>query len=167
MDETRQFCEKRLSARYSRDDRSWASRRLHQELNTIPLNDEKTFEVLRSGNVEGIRQLEGLDAERLLFNLKPRSLTHLAVISAVTIGQVHEPGLLDEFVCRGIKWNIQGNSDSRGWIPRAAVVGTTLPGAGFHCPCQGKYEIFSGQIRKRSKYCSFQLLAPRRESSVR
>ena len=44
------------------------------------------------------------------------------------------------FGSRGFRCPVQGNSDSRGWIPRAAVVGTTLPGAGFPCPYQGKYE---------------------------
>ena len=42
------------------------------------------------------------------------------------------------FGSRSFRCPVQGNSISHGGIPRTAVVGTTLPGAGFHCPCQGK-----------------------------
>ena len=75
------------------------------ELTSIPLDDEATFETIRSGNVEGIKSFEGVEAQRLLSDMKPQCLTDIAAITAIQIGEVHESGMLDEFIRRRINDN--------------------------------------------------------------
>lgn len=75
----------------------------HFKLSSIPLNDEAAFELLRSGDIEGINQFEGSEIRGVLPDLKPRCLTDIAAITAVQLGEVHETGILNEYIRRGFK----------------------------------------------------------------
>ena len=47
------------------------------DLNTIPINDEKAFELLASGNVTGIFQVESAGMRRVLTTMKPSRFEHI------------------------------------------------------------------------------------------
>ena len=80
-------------------------------LSSIPLNDQATFELLRSGDVEGISQFEGNGIRGSRIDLKPRCLTDIAAITAVQLGEAHETGILNEYVRRGFKREHQETED--------------------------------------------------------
>ena len=71
------------------------------ELTSIPPDDKATFEALQLGHIQGIRQFEEVEAQRLLSEMKPQSLKDIAVFTAIQIGEVSETGMLEEFIRRG------------------------------------------------------------------
>lgn len=60
------------------------------KISEIPLNDEKTFELLRRGNTTGVFQLEGSGMRRYLKELKPTELEDITVMISL-----YRPGTLD------------------------------------------------------------------------
>lgn len=91
------------------------------ELALIPQHDQMVFETLRSGHIEGFSQFQGLDARRLLSDIKRRCLTELAAIKAIMIAEDDEPGTLDEFIRRG---DTQNHSESKEWQVQTTLVQT-------------------------------------------
>ncbi len=77
------------------------------DLTSIPPHDEIAYAILRSGYIEGLRQFDTLDARQLLSDIKPRCLTEIATIKAILIAENDEPGMLDEFIQRGVTQNRQ------------------------------------------------------------
>jgi DNA polymerase III alpha subunit len=71
------------------------------DLNSIPWDDETAFNVLQSGNVEGISQFDESRGAQLLLELKPRSLIDIAAITATQLGELHEFGIVGEYIRRG------------------------------------------------------------------
>jgi DNA polymerase-3 subunit alpha len=55
---------------------------------------------LRSGDIEGIDQLDGTHLKELLPALKPRSLIDIAAITALYYGELLQPGLIAKYVHR-------------------------------------------------------------------
>ena len=53
------------------------------DLNRIPLNDKKTFELLSSGETTGVFQLEGAGMRRFIKELKPSSFSDVAAMIAL------------------------------------------------------------------------------------
>ena len=70
------------------------------DLTSIPMNDETTFELLRSGDTEGIAQFEGIEIQHALSDLRPRCLTEIAAIRAIQLCEAHEMGILNEYIRR-------------------------------------------------------------------
>jgi len=62
-------------------------------LTTIPLDDEKVFEMLRLGNSIGLFQLEGDKMRQLMRRLAPTTFDDIAAINAL-----YRPGPLSENV---------------------------------------------------------------------
>ena len=80
-------------------------------LSSIPLNDEATFELFRSGDVEGISQFETVGIQKAISDLKPRCLTDIAAITAVQLGEAHEMGIFNEYIRRGLTQDHQEPED--------------------------------------------------------
>jgi DNA polymerase-3 subunit alpha len=58
-------------------------RGLALDIRSIPLDDPKTFELLGSGEVLGVFQVEGAGMRRYLMEMKPRSLSHVIAMVAL------------------------------------------------------------------------------------
>ncbi|MFQ6082293.1 MAG: DNA polymerase III subunit alpha [Candidatus Aminicenantia bacterium] len=70
------------------------------EIDKIPLNDARTFEIFSSGNTDGVFQFESSGMKDLLRNFKPKEFRDLIALNAL-----HRPGPLgsgmtDEFIKR-------------------------------------------------------------------
>lgn len=74
--------------------------------------DPAAFALLRSGDIEGINQLDSTELKELLPALKPRSLIDIAAITAVYQGEVHQPGLIAKYVNRASDEDARGSN----WI---------------------------------------------------
>ena len=82
------------------------------DLNSIPWDDETAFEVLQSGNVEGISQFHDGTLAQILSDLKPRSLIDIAAITAIRLQESHEFGIEGEYIRRG---SSRGPKNSENW----------------------------------------------------
>ncbi len=60
------------------------------DLNSIPENDSKTFNIISSGNTLGVFQLESVGMRKLLTNLKPKSIEDI-----ITSVSLYRPGPMD------------------------------------------------------------------------
>jgi DNA polymerase-3 subunit alpha len=74
--------------------------------------DPAAFALLRSGDIEGITQLDGTELKELLPALKPRSLIDIAAITAVHHGEVNQPGLIARYINRAS----DGTAQRLNWI---------------------------------------------------
>lgn len=70
------------------------------DLKTIPLDDEKTFEVFKSGNTDGVFQFESPGMKDLLRNLKPETFRDLIALNALYRPGPLKSGMTDEFIKR-------------------------------------------------------------------
>ncbi|RKX61084.1 MAG: DNA polymerase III subunit alpha, partial [Thermodesulfobacteriota bacterium] len=68
------------------------------DINNIPLNDEKTFELLRRGETEGVFQLESEGMKELLRRLKPSDFNDLIAVLALYRPGPLEGGLVDQYI---------------------------------------------------------------------
>lgn len=77
------------------------ARRVRRQHSGIGQNaDPAAFALLRSGDIEGINQLDGTELRELLPALKPRSLMDIAAITAAYQGEVNQPGLIARYINR-------------------------------------------------------------------
>jgi DNA polymerase-3 subunit alpha len=73
---------------------------IHYDLNTIPINDEKAFELLARGNVTGIFQVESAGMRRVLTTMKPTKFEHIvATISLYRPGPMEYISMTTSIVC--------------------------------------------------------------------
>lgn len=70
------------------------------DMEHIPLDDKKTFEVFQSGNTDGVFQFESEGMKDLLRNYKPESLRDLIALNALYRPGPLQSGMTDEFVKR-------------------------------------------------------------------
>lgn len=67
-------------------------------LDEIPLDDEKTFELLREGNTDGVFQLESPGMKELLRKLKPTDFNDLIAVLALYRPGPLEGGLVEQYI---------------------------------------------------------------------
>ncbi len=70
------------------------------DVDLVPLDDEKTFEVFQSGNTDGVFQFESEGMKDLLRNYKPESIRDLIALNALYRPGPLQSGMTDEFVKR-------------------------------------------------------------------
>ncbi len=68
------------------------------DLNELPLDDKKTYELLSSGETEGIFQLESSGMKDLITRIKPESIEDLTALLALYRPGPLGSGMVDEFV---------------------------------------------------------------------
>lgn len=68
------------------------------DIKNIPLDDEKTFEVFKSGNTDGVFQFESSGMKDLLRNFKPESFPDLIALNALYRPGPLKSGMTDEFI---------------------------------------------------------------------
>ncbi len=68
------------------------------DLKNIPLDDEKTFEVFKAGNTDGVFQFESPGMKDLLRNFKPESFRDLIALNALYRPGPLKSGMTDEFI---------------------------------------------------------------------
>jgi DNA polymerase-3 subunit alpha len=78
--------------------KSYKSR--HIDIETIPLDNEKTYELLRSGDTLGVFQLESRGIRDLLRKFKPKKFTDLIAILALYRPGPLRSGMVEEYVKR-------------------------------------------------------------------
>ncbi|PMP97636.1 MAG: DNA polymerase III subunit alpha, partial [Thermodesulfobacterium geofontis] len=67
-------------------------------INDIPLDDEKTYELLRKGETDGVFQLESDGMKELLRRLKPTDFNDLIAVLALYRPGPLEGGLVDQYI---------------------------------------------------------------------
>ena len=77
------------------------------DLTTVPETDQATFETLQPDNMDGI------ETRRLRSHTKVRCLTDIAVCTSLQMGEVHESGMIREFLHREAKLN---RHEPENWI---------------------------------------------------
>jgi DNA polymerase-3 subunit alpha len=70
------------------------------DLKEIPLDDQETFEVFKSGNTDGVFQFESQGMKDLLRNFKPESFRDLIALNALYRPGPLKSGMTDEFIKR-------------------------------------------------------------------
>jgi DNA polymerase-3 subunit alpha len=70
------------------------------DIQNLPLDDKKTFEVFQHGNTDGVFQFESPGMKDLLRNYKPESLRDLIALNALYRPGPLQSGMTDEFVKR-------------------------------------------------------------------
>lgn len=70
------------------------------DITNIPLNDEKTYELLSSGNTSGVFQLESRGMKELLVKLKPSKFEDIIALIALYRPGPLTSGMVDEFIRR-------------------------------------------------------------------
>ncbi len=70
------------------------------DLDTIPLNDEKTFQIFQTGNTGGIFQFESSGMRELLKNSKPERIEDLIALNALYRPGPLNSGMADSYVKR-------------------------------------------------------------------
>lgn len=70
------------------------------DLKNLPLDDEKTFEVFKSGNTDGVFQFESPGMKDLLRNFKPENFRDLIALNALYRPGPLKSGMTDEFIKR-------------------------------------------------------------------
>lgn len=68
------------------------------DLDNIPLNDKKTFELLKAGETDGVFQLESEGMKDLLRRLKPSDFNDLIAVLALYRPGPLEGGLVDQYI---------------------------------------------------------------------
>jgi len=68
------------------------------DLKNIPLDDEKTFEIFKAGNTDGVFQFESPGMKDLLRNFKPESFRDLIALNALYRPGPLKSGMTDEFI---------------------------------------------------------------------
>jgi DNA polymerase-3 subunit alpha len=68
------------------------------DLKNIPLDDEKTFEIFKTGNTDGVFQFESPGMKDLLRNFKPESFRDLIALNALYRPGPLKSGMTDEFI---------------------------------------------------------------------
>ncbi len=68
------------------------------DINSLPLNDEKSYELLCSGETEGIFQLESSGMKDLLKRLRPESFDEIIALLALYRPGPLGSGMVDEFI---------------------------------------------------------------------
>jgi DNA polymerase-3 subunit alpha len=68
------------------------------DLNTIPINDEKAFELLASGNVTGIFQVESAGMRRVLTTMKPTKFEH--IVATISLYRPGPMEYIDDYIDR-------------------------------------------------------------------
>lgn len=83
-----------------RDTIRWIEANRHQkvELNSIPRNDPKTFQMLQTGETLGVFQLESRGIRNLLVRLRADSLTDLTALMALYRPGPLGSGMVDDFI---------------------------------------------------------------------
>lgn len=70
------------------------------EINKIPLDDKKTFELLTSGDTDGVFQLESAGMKKLVRDLKPSVFEDLGALVALFRPGPLDSGMVEDFVDR-------------------------------------------------------------------
>ncbi len=70
------------------------------DLKEIPLDDQETFEVFKSGNTDGVFQFESQGMKELLRNFRPESFRDLIALNALYRPGPLKSGMTDEFIKR-------------------------------------------------------------------
>ncbi|MBV8196337.1 MAG: DNA polymerase III subunit alpha [Candidatus Dormibacteraeota bacterium] len=70
------------------------------DLDAIPLDDPKTYELLGRADAHGVFQMEGTFAKRILIDMQPRSIADLAVANALNRPGPIEGGVVDSYMRR-------------------------------------------------------------------
>jgi len=76
------------------------SKGIEIDITNIPLNDEKTYELLSSGNTSGVFQLESRGMKELLTKLKPSKFEDIIALIALYRPGPLTSGMMDEFIRR-------------------------------------------------------------------
>ncbi|MFN2581169.1 MAG: DNA polymerase III subunit alpha, partial [Candidatus Dormibacteria bacterium] len=76
------------------------TRGLAFDLDAIPLDDSKTYELLGRADAHGVFQMEGTFAKRILIDIQPRSIEDLAVANALNRPGPIEGGVVDTYMRR-------------------------------------------------------------------
>jgi DNA polymerase-3 subunit alpha len=71
---------------------------VHYDLNTIPINDEKAFELLARGNVTGIFQVESAGMRRVLTTMKPTKFEH--IVATISLYRPGPMEYIDDYIDR-------------------------------------------------------------------
>jgi len=70
----------------------------HYDLNSIPINDRKAFELLASGNVTGIFQVESAGMRRVLTTMKPTRFEH--IVATISLYRPGPMEYIDDYIDR-------------------------------------------------------------------
>lgn len=70
----------------------------HYDLNTIPINDKKAFELLASGDVTGIFQVESAGMRRVLTTMKPTKFEH--IVATISLYRPGPMEYIDDYIDR-------------------------------------------------------------------
>ncbi|MGQ9845094.1 MAG: DNA polymerase III subunit alpha [Caldisericia bacterium] len=70
------------------------------KIENVPLDDEKTFNILREGKTIGVFQLESLGMRRVLFGLKPTNLEDIIAILSLYRPGTLKSGQVEEYIKR-------------------------------------------------------------------
>lgn len=73
---------------------------IHIDISKIPLDDEKTYELLSSGNTSGVFQLESRGMRELLTKLRPSKFEDIMPLIALYRPGPLKSGMVDEFIKR-------------------------------------------------------------------
>lgn len=68
------------------------------DLNTIPINDEKAFKLLASGNVTGVFQVESAGMRRVLTTMKPTKFEH--IVATISLYRPGPMEYIDDYIDR-------------------------------------------------------------------
>jgi DNA polymerase-3 subunit alpha len=68
------------------------------DLNTVPINDAKAFELLASGNVTGIFQVESAGMRRVLTTMKPTKFEH--IVATISLYRPGPMEYIDDYIDR-------------------------------------------------------------------
>lgn len=95
------------------------------KLNRTPSNDVATFEAIRSGTIGAVPHFERAEQRRMISKVQPTNLLDIASLTALLVQELHQPGLTNEFIRRGVnedlhrsKWPIVQETlgETRGMI---------------------------------------------------
>jgi DNA polymerase-3 subunit alpha len=73
-------------------------RGIRYDLDSIPINDEKAFELLASGNVTGIFQVESAGMRRVLTTMKPTRFEH--IVATISLYRPGPMEYIDDYIDR-------------------------------------------------------------------
>ena len=76
------------------------SRGFRPDLDSLPLDDQATYDLLARGDTSGVFQLEGEGARRILMDMRPRSIADLAAANALIRPGPGEGGVIDLYMRR-------------------------------------------------------------------
>src|SRR5205807_1474399 len=77
-----------------------ARRQLNIDIDVVPLDDRKTYELLGRGDTHGVFQLEAVFAKRILLDMQPQSIEDLGVANALNRPGPIEGGVVDIYMRR-------------------------------------------------------------------